>query len=425
MPIPAPPRSARRLSNPLHLAAAAVVLLSPAHRASANDWPEWRGLKRDGCSAEKGWLAGWPEGGSPRTLWRVEVGKGHSTAAVSSGRVFTMGWDGRQDTVHCLEEATGKRIWAKSYPCETIVQWPGPRSTPTVRDGVLYTLGQWGQLNAWDAATGESRWKVQLPDSYKPDVDYGFTWSPLVEGDLLILGAGRRGLGVHRDDGRFVWGNDGQHGACASPVAYELQGRRGVALITTNPGRNTVSLVGIDPRTGEELWRSRPWEEKWGAACVDLLVAGGKVFITTAEQKLRCARFSIEGGRLEEDWSNHHLSSYTGGCVLLDGHVYAVDKRGILKCLEWSTGKLRWQQRGFGEFGTLIASDGKLLIQASDSGELSVVAAAPEGHRPLRTSRVFDGEPRTFTAPVLANGRIYCRSYAGELVCLGLSEKPS
>jgi outer membrane protein assembly factor BamB len=391
-----------------------------AGSAGAADWPQWRGPDRNGISQETDWLAGWPVEGAPKVAWRTAVGKGHSTVAVSNGRLYTMGWDGEQDTVSCLEEATGERKWARSYPCRTIVQWPGPRATPTVEGETVYTLGQWGQLHAWDTATGEDRWSVELPESYNPDVDYGFAWSPLIEGNLLIIGAGRRGLAVDKRDGRFAWGHDGQHGACASPVPYELQGRRGVALITTNPGRESVSLVGVDPQSGRELWRSPAWQEKWGAACVDLLVHEGHVFVTTAEQHLRCARFTIRDGQLQPDWSNNHLASYTGGGVLLAGHVYAVDKRGILKCLDWATGDLVWQQRGFGGFGALTAADGKLLIQTSDSGELVVVDGTSQGYRELRRAQVFTGEGATFTAPVLANGRIYCRSYTGELVCLDL-----
>jgi outer membrane protein assembly factor BamB len=387
----------------------------------AADWPQWRGPHRNGVSAETGWLAHWPDDAPPPVAWRADVGRGHSAVSVSQGRALTMGWDGERDSVFCFDAATGELLWRQSYPCRTILQWPGPRATPTVDGETVFTLGQWGQLHAWDAATGATRWSVTLPESYNPDVDYGFAWSPLVEGAYLILAAGERGLAIDTRDGSFAWGHDGRHGACASAVPYRFGDQRGVALITTDPGRESVRLVGVDPRDGTQLWRSEPWGEKWGAACVDLLVEDGKVFVTTAEQHLRCARFSIDGAALREDWSNRHLTGYTGGCVLLGGHVYAVNKLGVLTCLDWETGADRWRQRGFGQFGTLIAAAGKLIVQASDSGELVVVEATPEGYRELRRTKVFLTDEHTFTAPVLANGRIYCRSYAGEVVCLSLS----
>lgn len=397
-----------------------LILFLDRASLSADDWPQWRGPARNGTSREDGWLVKWPADGNPPVAWRVRVGKGHSAVSVQDGLAYTMGWDGKEDTVFCLDVGTGRIRWSYRYPCAGILQWPGPRSTPTVADDTVYTLGQHGQLHALDARSGRVRWKVQLPPGYNPDVDYGFAWSPLVEGNLLILGAGSKGLALRTKDGSFAWGNDGRHGACASPVPYTWQGKRGVAVISTDPGRDSVSLVGVDPATGAEQWRHGPWNEKWGAACVDLLIADGKVFVTTAEQFRRFARLSMEDGRLKEDWANNHLPCYTGTCVLHEGHVYGVSQAGMLKCLDWKTGEERWSQRGFGNHGSLILADGKLIVLASRGGKVTVVEATPAGFKPLRTAQAFAGDDDTFTAPVLAGGHLYCRSYAGEVVCFRL-----
>ena len=354
-----------------------------------------------------------------RSLWRAQVGKGHSAIAVSGGRAYTMGWNGHEDTVWCLDAATGKTIWKQSYPCRTILQWPGPRATPTVAGDTVYTLGQHGQLNAWHAVTGKPVWKVQLPAQYNPDVDYGFAWSPLLEADLLILGTGSRGLAVRQKDGSFAWGNDGKFGACVSPVPHVFDGKRAVAVVTVNPDRHSSMVVGVEAQTGKELWRYGPWNEKWGAICADLLIDGGKVMITSAEEHRYAARFSIGGANAKEDWRSRDFASYTGSCVLIDGHVYGVHYQGALKCLEWNTGQVKWQQRDFGRHGTLMAADGKLLVQNSKSGELHIVEATPAGYKELRRAEVFnEGGTDTFTVPVLSNGRIYCRSYDGQVVCL-------
>jgi outer membrane protein assembly factor BamB len=144
------------------------------------------------------------------------------------------------------------------------------------------------------------------------------------------------------------------------------------------------------------------------------------VFLTSAQEFRQGARFTISAGTLREDWSTNRIAGYTGSAVLLGDHLYLVDAKGILKCVDWSTGEEKWVQRGFDERGTLIASDGALLIQTGASGELVIAAADPAGYRELRRTRVFEKEGETFTAPVLAHGRIYCRSYAGEVVCLQL-----
>jgi outer membrane protein assembly factor BamB len=385
----------------------------------AADWPQWRGPDRNGMSRETGWLDGWPEGKPPQVAWRVEVGRGHSAVSVARGKAYTLGWDGQKDTVFCLDAKTGKELWKDSYPAPGILQWPGPRATPVVDGDTVFTLSLDGQLRAYDAGNGKPKWQVKLPASYNPDVDYGFAWTPLAEGDLLILPVGKSGAAVRKRDGSFAWGNDGVHGACASPVPYTQDGKRGVAIVTTNPGRDSVAVVGIDPKSGKQLWRLAEWPEKWGAACADPVVGDGKVFVTTAEQHKQGGRFATRpDGTLRPEWSNRNLACYTGAPVLVGGHLYGVTVPGLLRCVEWETGKERWAERGFGDHGSLIAADGKLIVQASSGGKLAVVGAMPDGYEELRTARVFTGKPDTFTPPALANGRIYCRSYAGEVVCL-------
>lgn len=398
-----------------------IVFPASCSGQDSADWPQWRGPERNGISQEKGWFANWPKDGSPKIAWRAQAGKGHSAVSVADGRAFTLGWDGAEDTVFCFDAATGELIWKKSYPCRDIKQWPGPRSTPTVHNGTVYTLGQHGQLRAWDAKSGGLRWQRDLPEDYNPDVDYGFTSSPLIEGDLLILNAGSHGLAFRTKDGSIAWGDDRQKAACVSPVPFRLENRRGVLIVSLNADRSAANLVGIDPRTGEEFWRFDGWKEQWGALGVDPLVHEGKVFITSAEQYRHAARFTIAGKTLREDWSTNRVAGYTGAAVLLGGHLYLVDGNGILKCVNWNTGEVAWNQRGFGERGTLIASDGKLILQTGESGELIIAEADPAGYRELRRVRVFAENGHTFTAPVLARGRIYCRSYAGEVVCLELS----
>ena len=137
-----------------------IVSLSSSckYGAQADDWPQWRGLNRNGVSAEQGWLARWPADAPPKTAWKANVGKGHSAVSIASGRAYTMGWDGKNDTVFCFDAATGKLLWKQSYSCGDIVQWSGPRATPTVDGDTVYTLGQHGQLHAWHAVTGKKLW---------------------------------------------------------------------------------------------------------------------------------------------------------------------------------------------------------------------------------------------------------------------------
>lgn len=403
---------------PTSLLGTLLLVVTLVGSARAEDWPQWRGPGRDGISGETGWLKGWEQGKAPQVLWRAQVGKGHAALSVSNGRAYTMGWNGHEDTVWCLDAATGKVIWKQSYPCKGILQWPGPRSTPTVDGATVHTLGQHGQLHAWDAASGRPVWKVQLPSQYNPDEDYGFAWSPLVEGDLLILGTGSKGLAVRKKDGTFAWGHDGKFGACVSPAPHVSEGRRAVAVVTVNPDRNSSMVVGVEAQSGKELWRYGPWNEKWGAVCADLVTDGRSFMITSAEEHRYAARFTVGKSGAKEDWRTRDFASYTGSCVLIDGHVYGVHYQGALKCIDWKTGQVKWQHRDFGRHGTLMAADGKLLVQNSKGGELVIVEATPKQYTELRRFEVFSGGADTFTVPVLANGKVYCRSYAGEVACV-------
>jgi outer membrane protein assembly factor BamB len=150
------------------------------------------------------------------------------------------------------------------------------------------------------------------------------------------------------------------------------------------------------------------------------LVDGRNVFITTSEALMKSGRFTIDGARLKEDWGSGALASYTGGCVLLNGAVYAVSQQGKLTCMDWETGRKRWDKPGFDEHGSLIATaDGYLFVQTGKRGDLVVAKASADQYQEVARARVFDGDGKTFTAPALAGGRVWCRSYAGEVVCVG------
>ena len=132
---------------------------------SAGDWPCFRGPNADGVSLEKDWLTQWPENGPP-VLWRTEVGTGYSAVVVVDNRLFTMGNRENRDTVYCLDASSGEELWKHTYDCPTDANEfeGGPTSTPTVHDGKVYTLSRTGNLFCFDAATGNVKWAIDVPE---------------------------------------------------------------------------------------------------------------------------------------------------------------------------------------------------------------------------------------------------------------------
>ncbi len=399
------------------VALAAVTAGEPAKKKAVNDWPQWRGPNRNGISAETGWLAKWPEKG-PKRLWKVNIGAGYSSVAVSKGRLYTMGNRKNTDIVWCLNAATGKELWKQSYPCRN-VEHAGPRATPTVEGDVVYTISQRGHVCCFKAAKGEEVWSKNLARELKVRLPkWGFAGSALVEGKLLIVNIGTAGAALDKATGKVVWKTGTGRSGYASPVAFDMDGRRCVLIF------GATALFCVDVKTGARLW-SVPWKTEYNVNAADPIVVGNKIFISSG-YGVGCALLEVKEGKPNILWRNRNMKNHFSNCVLLKGHLYGSDgnveqARTTLKCMDFATGKVKWTRRGM-KMTSLMAADGKLLVLA-ELGLLLVAEASPEGFNPISRTQALTGE-RCWTVPVLAGGRIYCRNnMRGELVCLDVSGK--
>jgi outer membrane protein assembly factor BamB len=401
--------------------AVAVCLLASAWQALCNDqdppvrsdWPQWRGPNRNGISAEKGCFTQWPEGG-PKRLWHASVGVGFSSVAVSGGRVYTMGNSEDVDTVYCLDAGSGAVVWKYPYPCKARGANPGPRATPTVDGDVVYTFGGEGHVHCLDAASGKLIWRRNVQKSLKNDVlKWGMSSSPLVEGRLLLLSAGTCGVALEKATGRIVWHVESDMPSYASPVVFGSKGRRCALFMAGG------EIVCTRSRDGAALWR-HPWRPKFPNNCADPIVSGDKVFVSSSYGQ-GCALLRIGRDRPTVLWQNERMANHFSTCVLWQGHLYGFDgdvRHGVfLKCLSFETGDPKWAEP---INGSLILADGKLIILTTE-GELAIAEASPAAYRELARAQVLKG--KCWTGPVLAGGRIYCRSWQGDLVCLDVSGK--
>jgi len=383
-----------------------------AWNAHALDWPRWRGPDLNGISKETGWLATWPAEG-PKQLWKANVGIGFSSIAVSQGRAYTMGNQANQDTVFCFDAETGKEVWKHTYPAKLGAQSyeGGPHATPTVEAGRVYTLSKWGEIVCLDGETGKSIWSKNVARESGAKVPtWGFAGSVLVQGDTLYVNVGKAGMALAKADGKILWNTGPEPAGYATPVPITVGGQAALAVF------GSKALFALDPKTGKELW-SHPWKTSWDVNAADPILQGDALFISSGYDH-GGALLRLGGGAPSVVWEKKDMRNHYNSCVLLDGHLYGFDEKGDLRCLDWSNGAVKWSESSLkkkDQQGSLMAADGK-LIALGPNGELVIAEATPAGFKPISRAQVLDG--KCWTMPVLANGRLYCRNAAGDLVCL-------
>ncbi len=396
---------------------AALLASNLATPLPAMDWPCWRGPAHNGVSAESGWLDQWPAAG-PAIAWKAQVGLGYSSFVIAGGRAFSAGHAEEKDTVFCFDAATGKVVWKHSYPSDVGDKFfdGGTTGTPTIDGERVFWLSRWGDTFCFNAADGKIIWSKNVQKEIQARIpDWGFGGAPLVQGDKLVLNVGDAGLALDKKTGAILWKSAPKSAGYSTPLPVKQGGE---SLVTFGSAQ---SYVAVNLKDGQEAWRIR-WLTQYGVNASDPVIDGDRVFLSTGYGK-GAGLFKLGGPTPEEVWKSKALATQMNGAVLHQGNLYGVDGdttgKASLKCIELATGVEKWKHAGFGSGGLLIA-DGK-LIALSGTGELLIAPATPEGFKPSARAQVFGG--RCWTAPVLADGRIYCRNSRGEVVVVDARRK--
>lgn len=401
------------------IVAGALTLGSVATIVAA-DWPSFRGPNHDGRSAEN---ITWPKDG-PRQVWKINVGIGHSAVSVVGDRAYTMGNANDTDTVFGIDVATGKILWTHSYPCAEkvgIKDYDGPFATPTVANGVVYTLSRKGDVFALDARDGKVKWarNIVKDDDVRLPAFGGLAGSPLILGDKLILNGSSGGMALDAKTGQTLWKSGMGAGGHATPVPLQIGQKTHLAI------HSPRALTVVDAADGKQVWTTER-RQPIGVNAPDPVVDGTKVFVT-AGRGFGGALFDVTGATTPL-WEQEGLSSHWHTSVLVNGFLYGPEGNNSegagrsatsLRCLDWRTGEIKWTEPKL-EFNGLIAVGGKLLV-LTEMGDLVLAEASPDAYRELGSARVIEG--RAFTAPVFANGKVYARNTRGDVVCLDLSGK--
>lgn len=395
-------------------------LFSLPRIVTADDWPQWRGINRDGKSDETGLLNTWPEGG-PRLLWKAYgAGTGYSSLAVSRGMIFTMGNIGDNEFVFAFSAENGKLVWhVRSGDAYRDNRGSGPRATPTIDDDKVYTLGANGDLVCLTTGGGII-WQVNILKRFgSGNIRWGISESVLIEGGKVICSPGGKDhcvVALDKSTGETMWTSRGLSGptSYASAVATTVGGVRQIVHFVG------ASAAGIRGKDGLLMWHNTSATNRNRIHATTPLVHDGHVFVTSG-YGTGCAlvKLTTRDGRTnaEEIYFNKVMKNHHGGVVLVDGFIYGYSNK--LVCMDLLTGERKWRQDGPGKC-SLIYADSHLYC-LSENGIMALVEANPEayvekGRFGFKTFERFkvgglgeDDEKPTWTRPVIANGKLFLR----------------
>lgn len=391
--------------------------------AQADDWPQRRGIGNDGISLETGWTHDWPSEG-PNVLWKRSVGIGFSGVVVGNGRAFTAGNSNGVDTIWGLDASSGLSLWTFSYPEPLAPKMyeGGPNSTPTLDGKTLFVASKTAKVFRINASTGGVLWTNDLQVTVGPvQSDWGVAGSPFVLAGRVYLNLGPSLAALDAESGKMLWRTEpeakGKY-SFTTPVLL-LKNETPYLLVHMHKALHTVSAA-----TGKEL-RAHPFGRGYETHSSDPVIWNGSVFISSGDDGGELLDFTPEGP--SRRWKNTNLSTFTGTAVVRDGVAYGVDSGGYrkgeqkLRCVDLSTGNIRWSLDGFGQDSWILAGDRLVLLR--ESGEIQVIRVTPEGGKIVGRAQVLGG--KCWTQPSLANGLLYCRNAQGSMVCLDLRRSPN
>ncbi len=444
----------------------AVIALASVSVARADDWPQWMGPTRDGVWAETGIARTLPAKG-PKEEWRVRIAAGYSGPAVAGGKVYVTDrvlakgaknpddlFDTKQkvestERVLCLDAKSGKEVWRHEYECVYQISYPaGPRCTPAVVGGKVYTLGAMGDLYCFAADTGKVVWSKSFVKDYAAKVPtWGFCGHPLVYKNLLICLAGgdnATAVAFDKDTGAEKW----------KALAAREPGYSPPTLITAGGVDQVViwhasAINGLDPLTGKVHW-TVPLEPMFGMSIMgprqsgDRLFAGGigacavlKLDKDKPGASVLWQEAADKGAKGPKDRGLYPVNM----TPFIDaGTIYGVDQPGLLRAVELETGKRLWfthqpvigreeaeDYKGAGHGTAFLVKNGDRYFLFSESGELIVATLTPKGYKEVSRAKLLDptgaayGRKVLWTHPAFANKCAFVRNDK-ELACYSLAE---
>lgn len=376
----------------------------------SDDWPQWGGPEQDLVWRETGIVKTLPTTGMLPRVWSTPIGEGYSGPAVAevnsrwcvfiTDRIFKqrLGYE----RVLCLDAETGKPVWEHEYPVEYSVSYPaGPRSTPVIDAGRVYTVGAQGHFFCFDAATGKVLWSKNFVEDYGTKLaTWGMVAAPLVDGDQLItlVGGKDNALVVSFDKatGKELWrALDDRAVGYAPPVIFTFGGKR--ELIVWHP----TAVSALEPETGKLIWEV-PYAVRYGLTIATPRKVGNRLFVASFYNGPRMIEVSNDGTQAKIVWSGNSDSEVnTDGLhpimmtpIFNGTHIYGVCSYGQLRCLDASNGRRLWETEkatGKGRWWNafIIPHEDRYFLH-NEQGDLIIANLTPQGYEEISRAKLIE-----------------------------------
>jgi outer membrane protein assembly factor BamB len=380
-----------------------LLCLIPCFTAIAADWPQWRGPNRDGISSETGLLTAWPSGG-PKVVWRISgLGEGYSSFSIVNGRMYTQGQRGKQEFVLALDVKTGNKLWetptSRNFEND---RGSGPRGTPTFDNGKLYAMTGEGTVVCLDAATGKIVWQIDSVKKFGGSVPHwGYSESPLIDGDRVIVMPGGRGaslVSLDKRTGEVQWKTGDDNAGYSSAILADVNGTKQVIALS---GR---SAFGVQESTGELLWHYNKVSNNV-ANIATPIYQDGTVFLSSAYDT-GCALLKLNAKGMQEVYFNRDMMNHYSSSVLVDGVLYGYSN-ALLVAMDFKTGKQLWRNRSVGKGSVTYAE--KHLYALGEDGTVGLIEASPAAYKEVSRFEYQKGSLPSWSPLVISDGRMYLR----------------
>jgi len=399
-----------------------------AMNAQAADWPQWRGLERNGLSKETGLLKEWPEGG-PKLLWSAtRLGKGFSSPSISNGSLYITGMVKNTEVISAFD-LNGNLKWKKEYGKAFTKSYPDARTTPTVDGDSIYVVSGSGEVVCFEATSGEIKWSVAAFDKFGgKHGSWGIAESPLIVDNKVIYtpcGDKTTVVAFDKNTGETVWTSESlnDQSGYVSPILVERGGKKLIVGVTGD------YIIGVNAEDGKIEWKFNYRETSKNSReinAVTPIYRDGYIYVTSGyNHGGAMLKLSEDGTSVSLAWVDHNLDTHHGGVVLVDGYIYGANwinnGKGNWVCLDWNTGKAMYE-KDWNNKGSIISAEGMLYCYEEKKGMFGLVKASPEDFTVVSSFRIKQGKGAHWAHPVISDGRLYVR-HGGVLMVYDIKAK--